>query len=253
MTAALPDGLEIGQMILSDPVPPLKLPAKACYEYDVEAMPTGRIRGQVLDPEGTPLRSASVELFRADQYKEDVRGWWEFQGDDQSHFEFLHVSPGDYILVFNNPNRLDPESPFPRTFYSSATEPSRAQVIHLEEGEQFLTANIHVNGGRPTRSLTVRLLWEEGSPSGKDIVSVSVNGSEGDEPFPRKVKPYVYEITLLRDGRYTIQGNQYCERDCDEQGCKPAREWKTPAVEVDGADHRATEVTLTFPPNTCRP
>ena len=253
MTAVLPRGLEIAQTILSDPVPPLKLPANTCYEYDVDALPTGRIRGQVLGADGTPLHSASVELFRADNYKEGAPGWWESQSDRKSNFEFLHVSPGDYLLVFNNPNRLDPDSPFPRTFYSSATESSHAQVIHLADGEQLLTANIHVSGGRPTRSLIVRLMWEEGSPSDKDLVSVSVKGSEGDTPFPREVKPRVYEITLLRDARYTVQGNQYCQRDCDENGCKPAKLWKTPAVEVDGADNRAMEVTLTFPLNTCSP
>jgi hypothetical protein len=248
VSAALPHGLEIAQAILSDPVNPLKLPARACYEYNVEAFPTGRIAGSVLGPDGVPLRSASVELFRWDAYQENERGWWEFQGDKRSIFQFLHVSPGDYLFVFNNGNRLDPDSPFPRTFYSSSADSAHAQVIHLGEGQQFLSADIHVSEGRPTRSLRVLLKWDDDTMPPDPLVFVSARGSEGDEPNASKIKPGVYRVTLLRDAHYKIEGIHYCERECDDSGCGPAAKWKTNTIEVDGNDERTPEVTLSFPP-----
>jgi hypothetical protein len=50
--ADLPANLEIAQAILADPPPPLALPENACYEYDIWALPTGRIRGRVLGKGG---------------------------------------------------------------------------------------------------------------------------------------------------------------------------------------------------------
>lgn len=44
-SAELPENLELAETIVDNPLPPLKLPADACYEYDVDALPTGSIRG----------------------------------------------------------------------------------------------------------------------------------------------------------------------------------------------------------------
>src|SRR2546429_5853696 len=43
----------------------------------------------------------------------------------------------DYILVFNSSNRIDPEAPFPRTFYPGASDLKQAGRIHLEEGQHI--------------------------------------------------------------------------------------------------------------------
>lgn len=39
-------------------------------------------------------KNADVALFRADRYKAEDMGWWEYQDEDKGHFEFNHVSPG---------------------------------------------------------------------------------------------------------------------------------------------------------------
>ena len=75
--ANLPQHFEIAQTILSEPVPPIDLPQNACYEYNVEVLPTGRIRGKVIGPDGNALPYASVELYRPSRYWGDGRslGW----------------------------------------------------------------------------------------------------------------------------------------------------------------------------------
>jgi hypothetical protein len=51
-----------------------ELQDRSCYENDITAMPTGQISGRVIAPDGPPLRSTSVELYRADQYGEEQAG-----------------------------------------------------------------------------------------------------------------------------------------------------------------------------------
>ncbi len=250
-TALMPEGLEIAQIMSNDPLPPLNLPAGACFEYNIYALPTGRIRGRVLAPDGKPLPDASVELFALQKYKgEEWSGFSVSQKRDHPYFEFLHIAPGDYLVVFNNRNRLNPDAPFPRTFYSSSFEPPRAQVIHLMPAEQFLTADIHLTQGRPTRTLTVVLKGEQ-KPSRNEYFAVYVEGSEGREPATEEVGPGVYSINLLREAHYTLEGRGFCEDKCNGQGCSPSKKWKTPAVEVDGSDDRTPEVALLIPANRC--
>src|SRR5271154_1134659 len=64
-TADLPARFEFTQKTLKGGLPPFKIPNGACFEYNVNALPTGKIRGGVLGPDGKPLQLASVELYRA--------------------------------------------------------------------------------------------------------------------------------------------------------------------------------------------
>ena len=99
-TANLPVRMELTQKTLNGPLPTFKIPNGACYEYNVDALPTGRIHGSVRGPDGKPLANASVELYRAGAYDDSRPGLWGFQGP-KGDFEFDHVGPGEYILVFN--------------------------------------------------------------------------------------------------------------------------------------------------------
>ena len=48
--------------VKSGGLPPFKIPNEACYEYDVDALPTGHIRGSVLGADGKPLEVASIDV-----------------------------------------------------------------------------------------------------------------------------------------------------------------------------------------------
>ena len=68
-TADLPARFEFSQKTLKGGLPPFKIPNGACYEYNVNALPTGKIHGSVLGPDGKPLKIASVELYRAERFE----------------------------------------------------------------------------------------------------------------------------------------------------------------------------------------
>ena len=125
-TANLPVRMEFTQKTLNGALPPFKIPNGACYEYNVDALPTGHIRGSVLGPDGKPLKIASVELYRAGQYDDKKPGLWGFQSI-HGYFDFDHIGPGEYVLVYNRSNRHDPNSPFPRSFFPGTTNPSGAE------------------------------------------------------------------------------------------------------------------------------
>ncbi|MGH9747674.1 MAG: hypothetical protein ACRD59_16385 [Candidatus Acidiferrales bacterium] len=256
-TANLPVRMELTQKTLNGPLPTFKIPNGACYEYNVDALPTGRIHGSVRGPDGNPLPNASVELYRAGAYEDSRPGLWGFQGP-KGDFEFDHVGPGDYILVFNRMNRKDPNSPFRRSFYPDAPDPASATPIVLKDGQQLLKADVRLKeeDGYPTRQLRVKLKWKDGRPPGE--VYVTAKTEDGENPAARKIEEGIYAFTLLESAKYTISAWEDLDpsrrnnrRGADEACEQPARLDST-AVVVDGADAEAKEITLTLAPPECQ-
>jgi hypothetical protein len=252
-SASLPARMELTEKTLPGALPPIRIPNGACFEYNVDALPLGKIRGSVLGPDGKPLKLASVELYRADRFKETEPGLWGFQGS-KSQFEFDHIGPGEYILVFNRTNRKDPNSPFPRTFYPGVAEQSETALIALKDGEQLLNANIQVNNGYPTHKIRVQLKWKDGRPPGD--VTITAKASEGENPAAQRIGDGIYDFTLLQSAHYTISAwedldPQRLSQRRGKEACTIPAHIDAAPVELDGADTDANELTLTFPSLAC--
>jgi hypothetical protein len=200
-TADLPPTLQLSERTLTGPLPMFSIPSDACFEYNVDALPTGRIIGTVTDPDGKPLRLASLELFRAGTYNGARSGLWTFQGS-KGVFQFDHVGPGEYIIVYNRGNRMNPNSPYPRTFYPGVESVNEAQPIEVKEGEQLEKVVFAVKNGFPTRTVRVHLNWKDGKPPGS--VTVMAKADKGDNPSAEKISDGVYEFTLMKGAHYTI-------------------------------------------------
>jgi hypothetical protein len=252
-TADLPARFEFTQKTLRGALPPFKIPNGACYEYNVDALPTGKIHGSVLGPNGKPLPVASVELYRAGRYDDSQPGLWGFQSTSGS-FEFDHIGPGEYILVFNRMNRMDPNSPFSRTFFPDVPDAGSAQPIKVKEGQQIQHVNIKLREGYPTRRVRVLLKWEGRREPGE--VYVTAKADAGENPAAQKIADSVYEFTLLESASYTISAWEDVDphrpgsRAADAACPVPAR-IDTPPVVVAGSDTDAKEITLIFPTPVC--
>jgi hypothetical protein len=247
-TADLPARFEFTQKTLKGGLPPFKIPNGACFEYNVSALPTGRIRGGVLGPDGKPLQLASVELYRADRYDDSKPGLWAFQGEN-GKFEFDHIGQGEYILVFNRMNRQDPNSPFPRSFYPGVQDQSEAKIVHMKDGEQLLNANIKLHDGFPTHQLKVQLKWKDGRPLGE--VTVKAEAQQGGNPAARKLGEGLYEFALLESARYTFSAwedldPQHASLRHGNTTCTIPARIDSDVVTVDGADQDTKSITLTF-------
>jgi hypothetical protein len=237
ISAELPPNLEIAQMILDDPLPPIELPTGACYEYDVTAYPTGSITGRVLGPDGKPVSFADLQLFRPGRYGEKVRaGWMESQDREKGFFEFKHVAPGDYLLVYNNRDNVSTDTPFRRTFYPGVPDKAQAALIHVGAGTQVKDADIKLTGGKSMRTIKVTLVAERGMLP--DIHYIDGKGSDGSTLSNTVLSPSTYELSLFKDLSYKIRGVEYCSAI--------GKESYTETIEIDGADETAKGITLTF-------
>jgi len=152
-SADLPPGLEIAESYGLEPVQRFVLPSNSSFEYDLYAIPTGRITGKVIGPDGQLLHTTSVYLYRVDQYKGEDPSTYAYLGTEpplslSNPFEFKHLAPGDYILIFDYRNQLDAVSGFHRTYYPNAAGFEEAEVIHLARGQQVVDADIHVGTPR---------------------------------------------------------------------------------------------------------
>jgi hypothetical protein len=252
-TANLPARMELARKTLGGGLPLFTIPNGACFEYDVDALPTGHIRGSVLGPDGRPLPLASVELYRAGAYADARPGLWGFQGA-LGVFDLDHVGPGQYILVFNRTNRLDPNSPFPRAFYPGVPDAADARPIQLKDGQELLNVKIKLRQGYPTRLLRVRLQWQDAHPAGN--VTLMAKADLGENPAAQKIAEGLYQFTLLESASYAISAWQdlapqpAVSRPGNANCALPAR-LETPPVAVSGADSSTKEVTLVFSLPAC--
>ncbi len=254
-TARLPARMELTQKTLTGPLPPFRIPNDACYEYNVDALPTGHIHGSVLDAKGKPLPLASLELYRAGTYSDNRPGLWGFQGA-KGVFDFDHIGPGDYILVFNRTNRMAPDSPYARAFYPGVSDVDEAKPIHLKDGEDLLHVNMKLAGAFPTRTFRVHLKWTGPKPLG--TVTVQAKADSGNNPSARKIAEGLYEFTFLESANYTVSAweDLVPQRHPSRKGaaaCAIEPRIASTAVGVQGSDPTAKEVTLIFSKPSCAP
>jgi hypothetical protein len=262
-TANLPARMELTQKTLVGGLPPFKIPNGACYEYNVNALPTGHIQGTVYGPDGKPLKIASLELYRAGSYADARPGLWSFQGA-KGVFDFDHVGAGDYVIVYNRRNIENPNSPFPRAFYPGVADPGEEQTITLKDGQDLRKVNLKLAGGYPTRKLRVHLKWDGARPPG--TVTLQAKADQGDNPAAERAADGSYEFTLLDSANYTITafeellpGHAPSRRPKSRHGVKvsASNDCVVPprvdasSVLVPGADQTAKDITILFPSIAC--
>jgi hypothetical protein len=252
-TAKLPARMQLSLRTLPGELPPFTIPNGACYEYDVEALSTGHIQGSVLGPGGKPLKIASVELYRVGHYDDERPGLWSFQGA-KGVFDFDHIGPGQYVLVFNRTNKQDPNSPFPRAFYPGVTDIGDAKPITLKDGQDLSKVNMKLSDGYPTREMRVLVKWTGARPAGS--VTVMAKAGKGDNPSAEKIGEGVYQFTLLASDSYTISAwedllPQHVAPRRKAPACTIPARIDTATVSVDGADGDTKDVTLIFPETGC--
>jgi hypothetical protein len=238
-------------MGLQEELPPIDMPRHSCYENDLYAYPTGRIGGRVIAPDGKPLESAGVALFRADGYKDGSGAEFAFQGRrtptaEWQPFLYTHLPAGDYVLAYNSANQENPDGPFPRTFYPNASTIENAQKIHLSDGQQILNADIRLPNPLPTRQIAVRLNWNGRKPEDYYRPNAIAKASRGAEPRLVESGPGAYTMSLLLSARYTIHVEALCKVGTTGTA-------KTDEVAIDGSAPSPSEVTLTFEKGACTP
>ena len=254
VTADLPPGTELTRKQQDAPLSAFSIPDGACYEYDVYALPTGHISGTVLGPDGKPLQIASLELFRAGAYDGQHPGYWGFQGA-KGVFDFDHVGPGEYILVYNRPDRRDPNSPFPRAFYPGVASIDQAKSITLKDGQILQKIKFKVLNGFDSRTIRVKLKFDGPRPLG--TITVAAKADKYENPAVTKLEDGSFSFTIFDDANYAISAwedltpGRSAPAPRGKKACSLPPRIQADPVTVAGSDKATKEITLTLPKPTC--
>lgn len=244
VTADLPPGLEFDGIKGGQG---LKFPTGTCYEWSLRALPATKIHGRLLDENGNVV-SDLVELVKGLVYDPDASGEVSVPGADGVGFEFHNVAPGSYILVFNRKNRLDPSTPYPRTFYPGVSDPAKAIPVIVKKGE-VVAADLHLSGRAPTVTLDVAVTWADERPVEQ---SLWVRGKprDGVAASAEQLQPDLYRLTLLPGVRYSISASIYCGEICEGNGCR-GNVLESPKTEFDVTDSSPRSLKIVIPANAC--
>jgi hypothetical protein len=203
----LPAGLRFDSL-LPDPPTALSLSGGTSLRHDIHAMPRSKIQGHLLGRDGKFIQG-TVELFREDRYP--IGGSWK-QYSGERGFAFNNVTPGNYILVFNDANRVTAESPYSRVFFPGVTDLAQVDRISVSERDQDIEANIDLGQGIATVDVLIRVRWA--NTNGKESpVFVRVHSTPDDVPFAMPLKGGLFSVRLLKDVTYTIRAIGYCQTD----------------------------------------
>jgi len=250
----LPPDTILSWFIDSDaPQPPFDLKAGACQERNIEAFASGSIQGRILDASGRPLKSALAYIVPASEkgLPKERQLYWTYQGKHDL-FKFVHIPPGEYLVVVNPDDSLDPKFPYRRTFYPGVHDRGSARIITIRGGEQIRNADIRLEAQFTPRHVTVRVVWSDGRLI-KDFVFVQAKGtadasamSDASQPDLRES---ILDLSVLPDEPYEVEAELIC-RYADERSEGPGARLKSNKVYLRPED-QAKEVLLTMPTTAC--
>jgi hypothetical protein len=250
----LPPGTTLSWFIGSDgPQVPFELSAGACLERDIEIFASGSIQGRVLDSSNKPLLQRLAYIVPADEkvLPKEHQLYWEGQ-DTEGFFKFVHIPPGEYLIVVNPDDSQNPDFPYQRTFYPGVHDRASAKIITVREGEQIKSADIRLQEQFTPRHLTVRVVWSDGRLI-RDFVYVQAKGtdnagamSDANQP---DLKASILDLSVLPNEPYEVEAELTC-RYADERSEGPGARLQSNKIYLEPKDQR-TEVILTMPTTAC--
>jgi hypothetical protein len=250
----LPAGTTLSWYIGSDrPLGPFEVNAGACHESNIEVFASGSIQGRILDSQNKLLPHAFVYIVPADRkvLPEERQLYWESQGKED-FFKFVHIPPGQYLILVNPDDSRNPEFPYRRTFYPGVHDRASAAIITLRGGEQIKDADIRLEQQFAARHVTVRVTWADGRLI-RDFVFVeakgTVNPAAMSDTSQPDMKASVVDLNVLPNEPYAVEGELTC-RYADERSMGPGATLKSNKVYLGPGDDR-TELFLTIPATAC--
>jgi len=253
-TPDLPPGTTLSWFIGSDkPLASFELKASACQMRNIEVFASGSIQGRILDVSGKPLPSAFTYIVPAEEKVLPKEGklYWEYQGKED-FFKFVHIPPGEYLIVVNPDDSLNPEFPYPRTFYPGVHDRASAAILTVRGGEQIKDADIRLGQQFVPHHLTIRVTWADGRLI-RSFVHVVAKGTVNSEAMSHTKQPdlsaSIVDLSLLPNEPYQVEAQLTC-RYADERSVGPGATLKSNKIFLGPGDDRK-EILLTIPVVSC--
>ena len=196
----IPNGWKIARHSVLNPefgpVTKLKfiLDANKHVTMDLAFDPSNIVEGNVVGPDGNPMRSVCVSLQKPDQVQKDIHS-----DCTNSSGEFrIHLVPaGVYVAVLNPDGKLSPEEPFPTTFYPSVTQREKAALITIGNGETVKGINFVVTKLVDMVTVSGILLFSDGKPAAEELVTFA--------PLNQDAYDRDHSVRTDSEGRFTVQ------------------------------------------------
>jgi hypothetical protein len=131
----------------------------------------GRISGQAIGPDGSPVADAEMDLADSRMPPEQAVGGRTVKN---GHYSFDHLPPGKYVVgllsggILNTPSK---EFPFPPLFYPDAEDRESATAIELGPGQKLDGMDFVIHRFEP-RFVRVQIQWPDKRPAVGAKVSV---------------------------------------------------------------------------------
>lgn len=222
---------EYGQKKPSDPGATFSLkPGQVMSDLLFRLGRAGVITGRVYDPDGEPMPNAIVEAQRMvyDKGHRELRTETQSESNDLGEFRLHGLSPGRYYVSAQSPNwehvvgdrqfsgeGKGTEKGYTKMYYPNATDPGRASVIVVKEGEEitsidFLMKEVSVYRIRgkvinTTSKGSLDRAWVAVLPRSQRNSWVTLGG-------PNEVKKDgSFEIPEIPAGAYTLLASLFAE------------------------------------------
>ena len=152
---------------------------KSCAEVNWPVAFEGRIRGTVLDAEGTPVADLRMDLEYASGGRSNLGQ--TVTTDLKGSYHFEHLSPGDYLVAARDPAYLTEETA--STIYYPHSQRPEAGIVPVGPSATVDRVDFVLARLRPTPSVSVNVLLQDGSPAGAGLyLNAFPNGTSGREP-----------------------------------------------------------------------
>lgn len=249
----LPPGTALASYIGSDDPPGrFELSAGQCEKRDVEFFASGSIEGHIYDASNQLLPQAPVSIVPA-QEKVIPRGdlLHRVSQDKRGFFRFVHIPPGEYLIVVNPDDLRDPGFPYRRTFYPDVHERAWAKIVAVHGGEQIKDVDIRLEQQFTPRYLSVRVQWADGRLVDQNVYILAQGTASPELKSDGGIdaKAQTADLTLVPSEPYEIHAELTC-RYADEQSEGPGAELRSNPEYIGAGDGR-TALTLTMPAIAC--
>jgi carboxypeptidase family protein len=163
---------------------------RGCAELGWYINDNGRVNGRVVNADGEPVARILVSLVESDAANPNENQVKIDRTDDDGNFKFSAVPRGRYLIAVNHtrfPEPNDPTRSYPPSFYPGVIDKEQAQAITVGAGEKLNDLVVRVPAKLPPSVVKVKVVWADGSPVAKAILSVT-DVTQGESSLSNSVQ-----------------------------------------------------------------
>ncbi|HYO63379.1 MAG TPA: carboxypeptidase regulatory-like domain-containing protein [Pyrinomonadaceae bacterium] len=175
-------------------------------EFVVTSLST--LSGRVVDDAGAPARATRLSLVPLDAEGREVKpaeGSIETYTNDEGRYKFDHLSPGRYRVAVNpggQPGSYDP--PFPRVFLPGVSDPARAAVVNVSEGEAYEAEEFRLPPRLVAREIVGAVVTPDGTPVPRALLSLEFTEREWSETTSAADEHGRFRLKAFKGFRYLV-------------------------------------------------